>query len=87
MAYVDDANLGDAEKVLLAMHNLSLVRPEIAWAGQDIARNSSIPEGSVLPILQQLETTGYVKSYSDQNGVRRFYLTSRGIIKICSLFT
>jgi len=87
MAYVDDANLGETEKVLLAMHNLSLVRPEIAWSGQEIARGASISEGSALLILQELETTGYVKSYSDQDGVKRFYLSSKGIIKISALFT
>jgi len=87
MGYVDDADLGEAEKVLLAMHNLSLVRPEIAWSDRDIARGASMPEGSILTILRQLETSGYVKSYSDQDGVRRFYLTSRGIIKISAMFT
>jgi len=87
MAYTDDANLGEAERVLLAMHNLSLVRPEIAWSGREIARGASISEDSIQPLLRELEATGYVKSYSDQNGVRRFYLSSKGIIKTSAFFT
>lgn len=87
MAYSDDVDLEEPEKILLAMHNLSLVRPEIAWSGQDIARNSSLAEASIQQILGDLEKAGYVKSYSDPNGVRKFYLTSRGIIKISTLFT
>jgi hypothetical protein len=87
MGYRDDSSLGDAEKVLLTMHNLSLVRPEIAWTDREIARSVYISEDILLRILKDLEIAGYVKSFSDNKGIRRFYLTSRGIIKISTLFT
>lgn len=87
MGYRDDTSLGETEKILLAMHNLSLVRPEKAWTLIEIAMNTSITEEDTLKILAELEKTGYVKSLSDQTGTKKFYLSSSGIIKISAFFT
>ncbi len=87
MGYSENENLGETEKILLLMHNLSIVHPEIAWTSFEIAKNSSISEENLIQILKQLETEGYVKSYSDAGGAKRYYLTSMGIIKISTEFT
>ncbi|MCJ7635279.1 hypothetical protein MUP77_23180 [Candidatus Bathyarchaeota archaeon] len=87
MGYRDDASLGVTEKILLAMHNFSLIRPERGWTSQEIAKNTSISQNEVLRILEELETTGYARSFFDQNGIKRFYLSGSGIIKTSSLFT
>jgi len=87
MAYTDHEDLGEAERILLVMHNLCIVRPEIAWQGKEIAKNIPLPEGDALSMLEQLETKGYVRSEMDHTGIRRFYLSSTGIIKVSTLFT
>ena len=87
MGYRDDASLGETEKILLAMHNLSLVRPERGWTSQEITKSTSVSHNDVLRILKELETTGYAKSFLDKNGAKRFYLLGSGIIKISALFT
>jgi len=87
MSYTDHQDLGEAERILLVMHNLCLVRPEIAWLGGEIAKNIPLPEGTALSMLEQLEAKGYVRSQVDQTGAKRFYLSSTGIIKVSTLFT
>ena len=87
MAYIDHEDLGEAERILLVMLNLCLVRPEIAWQGKEIAKNIPLPEGNALSMLEQLEAKGYVRSQMDQTGTKRFYLSSTGIIKVSTLFT
>ncbi len=87
MGYAEDANLGETERILLAMHNLSIVRAEIAWTVMEIGGNVAAPEENIVKSLNELESAGYVKSYKDSQGSRRYYLTSRGIIKISTLFT
>ena len=87
MGYRDDASIGETERILLAMHNLSLVSAERGWTGQEIANKISMSKDDVLRILNELEMTGYARSFLDLNGSKRFYLSGSGIIKISSLFT
>jgi len=42
---------------------------------------------NVYEILDRQETYGFVRSYIDPGGVRKYYLTGVGIIKVCSSFT
>jgi DNA-binding IclR family transcriptional regulator len=87
MGYRDSASLRENEKILLAMHNLSLVRPERGWTSREIANNTSISQNDVLRILEDLVATGYARSFLDQNETKRFYLSGSGIIKISAFFT
>jgi len=80
-------NLRVSERLLLAMHNLCLVRPEIAKTGGEIAKSIHMAVDFVEKILNKHEADGYVKSFKDASGVRRFYLTSVGILKVCSVYT
>jgi hypothetical protein len=87
MVYGDDGKLGEDDKILLLMHNLSLVHREIAWTSLDIAKNASISEDYLISVLKQLEARGYVRSFSDADGSKKYYLTGVGIIKISTEFT
>ena len=87
MGYEEGNRLGEAEKILLMMHNLSLVHQEIAWTSLEIAKNASISEDYLISMLKELEAGGYVRSFSDADGARKYYLTGMGIIKVSTEFT
>lgn len=84
---MNEEDLPLSEKLLLAMHNLCIVRPEIAKTGEEIAKSVRLASDNVLGILAGYEANGYVTSLIDSMGARRFYLTSLGMIKVCSSFT
>jgi DNA-binding MarR family transcriptional regulator len=86
MASIDYQDIGESEKILLAMHNLCIVRPEISWPGKEIAKHVPLSESTVLQMLTQLENKGYVKSFME-SGNMKYYLSNTGIIKVSTLFT
>ena len=69
------------------MHNLGLVKPGIAKTSREIAKTVQEAADNVAKILAEHEAAGYVKSFEDPEGVRRFYLTRAGILKVCSVYT
>jgi len=76
-----------SDRVLLTMHNMCLVRPEISKTAEEIARAIQLSIDNVLSTLHGQEADGYVKSYLDADGVKKFYLTGSGILKVCSSFS
>ena len=76
-----------SEKLLLLMHNTSAMRPEAAKTVNELASISETDFDSVSEIMKTHETNGYVRSYWDNSGAKRFYLSETGIIRVCSLFT
>lgn len=74
-------------KLLLALHNLCAVRPEIAKTVEELSEVIRITVDKALTVLHGFEVEGYVKSVIDVQGKRRFYLTGTGILKVCSSFT
>ncbi len=82
-----EENIPPAEKILLIMHNLCVIRPEAAKTTNEIAQVLQKAVDFVLNALNKHEADGYVKSYTDESGSKRFYLTGQGIIKVCSIFT
>lgn len=83
--YADEMPLSD--RVLLTMHNLCLVRPEIAKTGEEIANVIQLSVDQVFSTLHSQEADGYVKSHVDADGVTKYYLTGSGILKVCSSFS
>ena len=79
-------NLSTSETLLLTMHNLCVVKPEIAKTGDELANAIQVAIDHIVNILHELEENGYVRSVEDA-GVKKFYLTSTGILKVCSVFT
>lgn len=84
---MDERDLSLSDKLLLNMHNMCIVRPGIAKSVEEISKSISLTVDHVVGLLKSNEEHGYVKSYTDQMGLKRFYLTSLGIIKVCSSFT
>lgn len=84
---MDEKDLSLSDKLLLTMHNLCIVKPEIAKSVEEISKSISLAVDHAIGLLKNSEEHGYVKSYTDQTGIKRFYLTSLGIIKVCSSFT
>lgn len=85
--YVGEENILISDRLLLTMHNLCAVRPEIARTGDELSRIIHITVDNVLHILNGFEDEGYVKSLHDHQGKKRFYLTGMGILRVCSSFT
>ena len=84
---IDDQELPIPDKLLLTLHNNCIVRPEIATSVEEISNLINLTLDNTLGILKNHEERGYLKSYIDQMGIKRYYLTSLGIIKVCSSFT
>lgn len=82
-----DDDIPVSDKLLLTMHNLCAVRPEIAKTVEELSETIRMAVDNVTGILSRFEGEGYVKSLTDQNGHKKFYLTGKGILKVCSSFT
>lgn len=80
-------DIPSSDKLLLFMHNLGLVRSETAKTGHELAQMLQMDIKNVNEILDRQETYGFVRSYVDPGGTKKYYLTGIGIIKVCSSFT
>lgn len=84
---VSDENIPISEKVLLILHSLCAVKPEIAKTGDELSNYVQVAVDRIGGMLDKHEEEGYVNSYVDHYGAKKYYLTGRGIIKVCSSFT
>ena len=44
-------------------------------------------QGEIESILDKHKSEGFAEGFVDNEGKKRYYVTARGIIKVCSLFT
>jgi len=84
---LSEENLPLSEKLLLTLHNLCAIHPEKAKKTNELAQILQVDIGQIDSILGKQESEGYAKSFMDEEGNKRYYLTGTGIIKVCSLFT
>ena len=84
---MDQDNMLPPNKLLIIMHNTTAVRPENARSSEELSKIVQVSGDDILTILDEFEGEGYLKSLIDQNGIRKFYLTGKGILKVCSYFT
>jgi hypothetical protein len=75
------------DKVLQTLHNLCATAADLARRGEEVARIMQHDQGEIEGILDLYKNEGFAESFYDNEGKKRYYLTGRGIIKICSLFT
>ncbi len=75
------------DKVLQTLHNLCATAADLAKRGDEVARILQHDPAEIERILDNYKTGGFAESFLDNQGKRRYYLTGRGIIKVCSLFT
>jgi hypothetical protein len=76
-----------SEKLLQMMHNMGLVGPQNARAIAELGSLLKTSFNEVARILAGHEKDAYVASFTDPEGNRRYYLTGKGILKACSVFT
>jgi hypothetical protein len=75
------------EKVLQTLHNLCATAADLARRGEEVARIIEHDQNEIEGILDNYKCEGFAESFFDNEGKKRYYLTGRGIIKVCSLFT
>ncbi len=75
------------EKVLQTLHNLCATAADLAKRGEEVARILQHDPAEIEGILDDYKNRGFAESFYDNEGKKRYYLTGRGIIKVCSLFT
>lgn len=76
-----------SEKVLQTLHNLCATAPDLARKSEELAQVLQLSVTDVERILDGCGCEGYVESFADSHGKKRYYLTGKGIIKVCALFT
>jgi predicted transcriptional regulator len=75
------------EKVLQTLHNLCATAADLAKRSEEVARILQRDPGEIENLLDNYKKGGFAESFYDNEGKKRFYLTGKGIIKVCSLFT
>jgi DNA-binding MarR family transcriptional regulator len=76
-----------SEKILQTLHNLCATASDLARRSEELAQVLQIDINEVEKTLDNYKTEGFVESFMDNEGKKRYYLTGRGIIKVCALFT
>ncbi|MEM0057394.1 MAG: hypothetical protein QXG58_01610 [Candidatus Bathyarchaeia archaeon] len=76
-----------SEKILQTLHNLCATAPDLARKSEELAQVLQLDVADVERILDEYSCEGYVESFADSQGRKWYYLTGRGIIKVCALFT
>jgi hypothetical protein len=75
------------DKVLQTLHNLCATAADLARKGDEVARLLDKDPVEIETILDKYKSEGFAESFVDNEGNKRYYLTGKGIIKVCSLFT
>ena len=75
------------DKVLQTLHNLCSTAADLARRGEEVARILEHNQREIEDILDKYKAEGFAESFTDNEGKKRYYVTGRGIIKVCSLFT
>ncbi len=75
------------DKVLQTLHNLCATAPDLARRSEEVARILQHDQGELEQILDKYKSEGFAENFFDSEGKKRYYVTARGIIKVCSLFT
>ncbi len=75
------------EKILQTLHNLCATAPDLARRSEELSQVLQIALAEVERILDNYKVEGFVESFIDNEGKKRYYVTGSGIIKVCALFT
>jgi hypothetical protein len=87
MVILNEYDLPLSERILISLHNLCATRGEMARKSGDLAQILQTGVDEINQSLDKHVSDGYVAFFCDNEGNRRFYLTSTGIIRVCSLFS
>jgi len=76
-----------ADRILYLLHNLAAVNPDNAKTLPELAQLAQEPSETLQDLLKGEEATGHVKSLSNGQSERRYYLTGLGILRAVSMLT
>jgi len=76
-----------SERILQTLHNLCATAPDLARRSEELSQVMQINLGEVERVLDGYKAEGFAESFADNEGKKRYYLTGKGIIKVCALFT
>lgn len=76
-----------SEKILETLHNLCATAPDLARGSEELAKVMQLDPAEVERILDDFGLEGHIESFTDEEGKKRYYLTGKGIIKVCAVFT
>lgn len=79
--------LPPSERILQTLHNLCATAPDLSRRSEELAQVLQIEINEIEKTLDNYKFEGFVESFTDNEGKKRYYLTGRGIIKVCALFT
>lgn len=75
------------EKILQTLHNLCATAPDLARRSEELSQVLQIDKFELERILDNYKVEGFAECFTDNEGMKRYYLTGSGIIKVCALFT
>ena len=75
------------DKVLQTLHNLCATAPDLARSSDEVSNIMQTDRVEIESILDNYKNEGFAESFIDSEGRKRYFLNSKGIIKVCSLFT
>jgi predicted transcriptional regulator len=73
-------------KVMLSLHNLGVVKEEVAKTPDQLASTLNMNFDDVKRALETLSTESYVGKIPCGNN-HAYFLTGKGIVTVCSMFT
>lgn len=76
-----------SEKILQTLHNLCATAPDLARRSEELSQVLQVDLSELERTLDGYKAEGFVESFVDNEGKKRYYLTGSGIIKVCALFT
>jgi len=77
------------DKVLQTLHNLCATSANLAKTGDEVASYLESDSYQIESVLDNYSSVneGFAEKSVGTDGKKRYYLTAKGIIKVCSLFT
>jgi hypothetical protein len=87
MIKLNEYDLPLSERLLITLHNLCATSGDMAKKSYELAQILQTGMDEVNQNLDKHVSDGYVATFTDNEGNRRFYLTNTGIIRVCSLFS
>ncbi|GBC70671.1 hypothetical protein HRbin02_00439 [Candidatus Calditenuaceae archaeon HR02] len=73
--------------LLTFLHNMGYVDEERAVEVGELSAALDLDTERVEEILRRLESDGYVARTRQRGGMVSFYLTGKGVIRVCSIYT
>lgn len=72
------------DSLLLLLHNMGITDSKRALKPEDLGIHEASKMEEAIEELERYERDGYVQGLLGRDGVKRYYLTDRGIIKVCA---